>query len=86
MRSESDRKQSRRRPAEEEREWICEETACKAERARDVAAPEHRDSLHRERAGEKHRKKYQYNPHELALERGASRGVAAIALGQVRVE
>lgn len=86
MRSKSDRNQRGGRPAKKQRQRICEQPTSESERARDIAALEHRDSLHRESTGEKHRKKNENNSDELALESRASRMRSTIALGQVRVE
>jgi hypothetical protein len=84
MRSERDGNQSRSRPAEEAGHRVCEESACPSERARDVSAAEHRDSLHRERAGEEEREEYEDDPRQLSLKGGAA-GLAAIALDRARV-
>jgi hypothetical protein len=54
------------RPSKESRHRVCEEPPCPSERARDIAAAENRDSLHRERAGEEHREQNENDPDELA--------------------
>ena len=67
VRSERDRNQRGCRPAEEARERIGKQTPCPPEASRDVSALEHRNTLHRERSGQKQREQKENYSRQLAL-------------------
>lgn len=85
VRGESDRNQSCCRPSEKSCERVRQCASSPAKAARDGSAAQHRNALHRERAGKEQREQKKDDARELALHAGRAR-VTAIVRDQARVE